>query len=62
MNISPPDDQKRAKERLETLLLEGLNSGDPIPVYTEFWPELKREAIAKLEPRKRTGKADRSQF
>jgi hypothetical protein len=57
MNISPQDHQKRsAKERLDTLLLEGLNSGDPIPVNAEFWTELKREAMARLELRKKTAK------
>ena len=44
--------QKRsAKEKLDTLLLEGLDSGDSIPVNTQFWAELKREALAKLEAR-----------
>jgi hypothetical protein len=37
------------------LVLEGLNSGDPIPVNAEFWTELKREAMAKLEGCKKTG-------
>ena len=32
------DDQKRnAQERLESLLLEGLDSGDPIEATPEFW-------------------------
>lgn len=59
MNIPAPDDQKRVNEHLETLLLEGFNSGDPIPVNVEFWTELKREAMAKLEAPKKTGKVDR---
>jgi len=42
------DQKRRAKERLEALLLEGLNSGDPIPADAKFWTELKREAVAKL--------------
>jgi antitoxin ParD1/3/4 len=50
------DQKRRAKERLDTLLLEGLNSGDPIPVNAEFWTELKREAMAKLKARKKRGK------
>ena len=50
------DQKRRAKERLDTLLLEGLNSGDPMPVNAEFWTELKREAMAKLDARKKTGK------
>ena len=49
------DDQKRrAKEKLDALLLEGLNSGDSIPVDATFWSDLKQEALAKLEARKRS--------
>ena len=48
------EDQKRqAKEKLDALLLEGLNSGDSIPVDAKFWSELKKEALAKLESRKK---------
>jgi hypothetical protein len=46
------------------LLLEGLNSGDPIPanpeywteLKREYWTELKRETAAKLEARKKSSK------
>ena len=49
------DDQKRrAKERLDALLLEGRNSGDSIPVDARFWSELKQEALARLESRKKS--------
>ncbi len=34
------DKKRKAQERLETLLLEGLESGDPIPVTPDFWKEL----------------------
>ncbi len=48
------DDQKRrAKERLDALLLEGLNSGDPIPVNAKFWSDLKKEALATVKSRKK---------
>ena len=42
--------------RLEALLLEGLASGDDIPITREFWKELKAEArdiAAKHKTRKR---------
>lgn len=49
------DDQKRrAKEKLDALLLEGLNSGDSIPVDAKFWSDLKHEALAKLQASKKT--------
>ncbi len=48
------DDQKRrAKDRLDSLLLEGLSSGDSIPVDSKFWSDLKQEALAKLQSRKK---------
>ena len=46
------DRKRRAKERLDALLLEGLNSGDSIPVDAKFWSGLKQEVLAKLESRK----------
>jgi len=48
------DDQKRrAKEKLDALLLEGLNSGKSIPVDAKFWSDLRREALSRLESRKK---------
>ena len=50
-------DQKRhAKEKLDAMLLEGLRSGDSIPLDEKFWDDLKREAIAKLAARKKSSK------
>ena len=48
------DQKRRAREKLESLLLDGLNSGDPLPVDAEFWSNLKREAVAKLKARRKT--------
>ena len=42
------DQKRRAKEHLDTLLLEGLDSGESLPATPAFWDELKREALAKL--------------
>ena len=48
------DDQKRrAKEKLDSMLLEGLRSGDSIPVDAKFWADLKQEALARLDSRKK---------
>ena len=46
---------KEAGRQLEALLLEGLNSGESIPVTPEFWQDLKAEAasLLKKQPRKR---------
>jgi antitoxin ParD1/3/4 len=48
------DQKRRAREKLDSLLLEGLNSGDPLPVDAEFWRDLRQEALAKLEARRKT--------
>jgi len=34
------DKKRRTQERLESFLLEGLDSGDPVPVNPEFWQAL----------------------
>lgn len=42
-------DQKRnLEERIDTLLLEGLDSGQPIPVTAEYWEEKKRRLTDRL--------------
>lgn len=47
------DQKRRARERLNTLLLEGIDSGDALPATPGFWDDLKREAIAKLKKKSR---------
>lgn len=50
------DRKRRAKERLDTLLLEGLDSGAPIPADARFWAELKQQARKRLAAGKRTSR------
>jgi antitoxin ParD1/3/4 len=47
------DQKRRAEEKLETLLLEGLDSGAPIEITPEYW-EKKRIQIIKRH-KKKTG-------
>ena len=47
------DRKRRAQERLEALLLEGLNSGEPREMTNQDWKEIRREALARLKSRKR---------
>ena len=48
------DDQKRhAEERLEALLLEGIDSGAPMKVTAEYWEKKRRQLMAKH--RRKTG-------
>ena len=40
------EDQKaREKELLEKMLLEGLNSGESIPITEEYWEEKRKEIL-----------------
>ena len=50
------DEKRKAEDRLEALLLEGLEGGADIPVTPESWRDLKAEArsiAAKHKARKR---------
>jgi len=47
------DQKRQAKDKLDSLLLEGLNSGEPIPVDDAFWTSLRQEALARLEARRK---------
>ena len=47
------DQKRRAKQRLDTLLLEGLNSGEATRADSAFWTELRKEALARLEAKKK---------
>ena len=44
--------EKEREARLEELLLEGLNSGDDIPLDGKFWKDLRAEALEMIEKRK----------
>lgn len=45
------DQKRRAEERLETLLLEGLNSGRVMEVTAEYWAKKKRALVARAGKR-----------
>jgi antitoxin ParD1/3/4 len=42
------DQKHRVEERIDALLLEGLDSGAPIPVTQEYWEEKKRKLTERL--------------
>ncbi len=41
------DQRKATQERLEQLLLDGLESGEPVEVSAEFWESKRRELQAR---------------
>jgi hypothetical protein len=50
-SASDEDQKRRPEEELDSLLLDGLDSGDPLPVDAEFWRNLRHEALSRLETR-----------
>jgi antitoxin ParD1/3/4 len=42
------DQKRKVEERIDTLLLEGVESGQPIPVSEEYWDEKKRKLTERL--------------
>ena len=42
------DQKRRANEKLEALLIEGLESGKPMPATAEFWSKLREDAHRRL--------------
>lgn len=49
------DQRRKAEERIDALLLEGLDSGEPLSVSQDYWDEKKRKLTERL------GKAIRPQ-
>lgn len=45
--------KENARARLEGLLLEGLDSGEPIEVTPEYWEKLRTEARQRLAAQKK---------
>ena len=44
--------KRKAEERLEQLLLEGLESGDPTEMTEQDWKNIRREALSRIQGRK----------
>ena len=42
------DQKRKVEERIDALLLEGLDSGEPIPVTPAYWEEKKRRLTDRL--------------
>ncbi len=46
------DEKRRAHQRLESLLLEGLESGAPTEMTRQDWDEIRQEAVRQFEARR----------
>ena len=45
------DQKRRIEEKLELMLVEGIESGDPIPVTPEFWEQRRKRIIERYKAR-----------
>ena len=52
-NLVRDDQKRRAEEKLEALLLEDLNSGEPIEITPEYWEKKRAQLIERHN--KKTG-------
>lgn len=46
------DERRKAQEKLETMLMAGLQSGEPAEMTREDWADIRREALKQVEARK----------
>ncbi len=46
------DEKRKAQDRLEALLLEGVQSGEDMEMTRQFWSEIRAEALRQLEAHK----------
>ena len=47
------DVKRKAKEALETLIVEGLDSGAPTEMTAQDWEDIRREGLARARKEKR---------
>lgn len=46
------DEKRKAQERLEALLLDGIQSSEPTQMTRQDWDEIRKEALKQFEARK----------
>jgi antitoxin ParD1/3/4 len=51
------DEKRKAREKLEALLMEGIQSGPPTEMTRQDWDDIRREALKQFEVRKSRKKA-----
>jgi len=51
------DEKRKAQEKLEALLMEGIQSGPPTKMTRQDWDDIRREALKQFEVRKSRKKA-----
>ena len=46
------EERRRAQEKLEAMLMEGMQSSEPTEMPREDWADIRREALKQVEARK----------
>ncbi len=46
------DEKRKAQDKLEALLVEGIQSGEPTEMTREDWADIRRQAVKQFEARK----------
>jgi antitoxin ParD1/3/4 len=46
------DEKRKAQEKLEAMLMEGIQSGKPTEMTRQDWADIRREAVKQFEARK----------
>lgn len=49
------DQNRRAEQKLEALMLEGLDSGEPIEITPEYWESKRRQLVERDAARETSG-------
>jgi antitoxin ParD1/3/4 len=49
------DQNRRAEQKLEALLIEGLNSGEPIEITPEYWETKRQQLLTRHAAKNKTG-------
>lgn len=52
MAMVPEDEKRKAQEKLEALLMEGIQSGEPTEMTRKDWAEIRRVARKQFQARK----------
>jgi antitoxin ParD1/3/4 len=46
------DEKRKAQEKLEAMLMEGIQSGEPTEITRQDWADIRQEAVKQFEARK----------
>jgi antitoxin ParD1/3/4 len=55
--LATKEHKRHAQERLEALLLEGVNSGEPLEISPDYWERKRRQLVGRFN--RKAGKSER---